>query len=343
MPSSTSSSERVAPSPTGCDAESRKVVAWTALLLIGSAAALQLAPMRPPVLTGSDRTMQQYERFREHTARGDVFDWIAFGSSFTRRGLDPRVVDPLWSQRSARPVHGYNFGTGGLSVLRLESIVELAYGVQPPATALFVLPPTMLFTASPRALRRSRLLAESPYGRALDDPVAPRGSASRWLLDRVALIGLRHAFKDRLLGRAGTAWEPLEPSESRGFDLREGERDTFKRFQRFLRGGVDPPFATARIVDALARARALGASRLVVVEGLLHPRAMRLVEEAELWVDAYRRLLSDAAARAGAQVLLREGEAPFPESAFLDPQHLSAEGAARFSEWIARAAPTPSP
>lgn len=319
------------------------------LALAGIAEVLQWAPLELPVLTGSDRSMQQYTLLRERAERGDVCDWLALGNSFTRQSVDPLQVDAIWSKHLGRELSGYNFGSGGIAVSMLPAMLELAYAGPAPAgsaVAIFVVQPSMLFTRSAAIHEREALVAASPYGRALGDPIAWRGRAARALLDHVRAAGLRYRFKALLLGGSDedTRWERLASSESRGYVRIEEEwkapgPGAWMRFLRYLDGGFDSEEATQQLAAAMRLARARGARSVLVVEGAMHPGAGSRLVDAGVPISRIRGVLADAARAAGATLLTLAHGPAFSEADFRDPKHLNAGGARRYSRWLGNAFP----
>ena len=165
-----------------------------AFLLLGlAAAAVQVAKPQLPVLTGSDKSMDQYESWRLHVERDGHHDLIVFGNSVARQSVDVGLLEARAGKRLGRHLIGYNFGAGGTNKRSLPILVDLAYGVDQPPILIVVVTPRMVGQPGPRARQRDRLMHASPYGRALTDSVDWRGSLSRWLLDSVSAFGARYS------------------------------------------------------------------------------------------------------------------------------------------------------
>lgn len=347
MPSSTSSSSDNA--PAAVRSNFRSGVALAALLLSLSSALVvaQLLPLQLPVLTGSDRSMQQYDSLRAYAETREHLDWVAIGSSFVRQGVNPKQVDEVLTLRTERHTTGYNFGSGGLAISMLEPMIELAYAGAAPAgsaVAVVVVQPSMLFTSSTVIRERESLVAESPYGRAVLDDVAPRRWIARVLLDHVRLAGLRYRFKAALLGdgEERKSWTQLTPGETRGYVVIDDTwkppgRGAWKRFLRFLEGGLDPDRAAQVLATALKRARGTHAAGVVLVEGAQHPGAIVRMEKEGFPASLLRTVLVQAAREAHVPLVTLTNVPQFGEREFRDPKHLNEVGATRYSQWLGEA------
>jgi len=326
----------------------KRAIGWVAAWLVAAIATVQLVNPAPPILTGSKGSMAQYESLRTQTRRGQHFDWIAIGNSFTRQGVDPRVVREAMRERSGRDLSGYNFASGGIVANMLERTVALAYGVQRPAACVLVVTPLMLFTEGHTVAERVEVFGASPYGRVLADPVPWRRALRRTLLDSVAIAGMRYAWKDGLLGKAIWSWEPVPDDGRAGFTplAKDPKWDTpnrWRRLGRFFDGGLEPERAISLLVGAIEEAHAQGAQQVIVVEGAIHPRTREHLEAAHASRAEIRAILTEAAERGKAQLLLLEDGPSFPAEIFRDPQHFDERGAERYSRWLGHSLPLEAP
>ena len=212
-------------------------------------------------------------------------------------------------------------------------MVGLAYGIDRPRLAVIGVTPRYAASWAPHAEARARTLLASPYGRAIGDPVHWRGRAGRWLLDHVAVFGLRYAWKDALLGRPPASREPGR------YDPRRGFRDVERRAERAPREPVTDWEITeakkAVLAGAVECLRRRGAE-VFLAQTPVHPEAIASFPSGPGGLGEVPGVIADVARRSGAHALLLPGSLRFGQGEFRDSVHLNAAGAARYSDWLAQ-------
>ena len=324
------------PSRTPPQGSKRSLLVASALVSV-ALAATQWAGSAPPVLTGSDRLMTQYESLRAHVARGERHDLIVFGNSVARQSVDVVALQERLAEELGRPFSAFNFGAGGACLPVLPLAAELVYGVEAPTIALVVVTPRMASSWSEDREQWTRLVRASPYGRAIGDDVRWRGACSRWLLDHVAAYGLRARLAGLLLGR------PHFPRERGGYDAARGfgtwppQGPEVLARQRAMDRSCDWTVGAAKEAELVELVRALQAraARVLLVEAAVRP------ERLDTWrregIDpALAALLGRVAERTGATALFVPPELGLSAADFNDLLHLTSAGAARYTAWLAK-------
>jgi hypothetical protein len=315
-----------------------RALLMTAALLALMAAAAQLGDFTPTILTGSDRSMDQYESFRIHVQRDGPHDLIVFGNSVARQAVDTPRLRRLLAEEFGRPVLAYNFGAGGTMPPMLPYIVKLAYGVDQPRFCVVVLTPRMAAAWSSGVEERSRTLRESPYGVALHDPIRWRGALRRWLLDHVAIFALRYSAKDVILGNQLDRREPAGYSDNFGYRISThwDRRDARRLLRLSQRMKVWPVSDEKRqvLVDTVRLLQSYGA-QVWLAQAPTHPQRIALMPDPAVNLRTARGIMSSVAAETGAQALLLPEGLAFPASEFVDTVHLNAAGAAKYTDWLA--------
>ena len=162
----------------------KSLIGAAALLSMGVLVA-QFGSFTPPILTGSNKLMEQYEAFCGHIEHEGPFDVIVLGNSVARRGIDPIQLSEHLEERLGHSLRIYNFGVGGMTTPALGYVTDLAYGVDQPSTALVVLGLRMAAAWTPRVKDLVEIQLTSPYGQAVTDPgpsvgkIVPQRAASR--------------------------------------------------------------------------------------------------------------------------------------------------------------------
>jgi hypothetical protein len=307
----------------------------TGALLLAAGLAVQWGGVEAPILTGSDHSMTQYEMLRASVAVEGTNDLVVFGNSVARQGVQPALLRRWLRHSDGRPLRAFNFAAGGSAASDLPFLADLLFGVDRPAYCVLVLTPGMLAGWREAVDGRSQALAESPYGRAIGDPLRWRGAIGRWLLDHVALFGVRYALKSALLA------EPAPDRQVGGYDRRYGfvssRRDAapsldWERRARALRRWEPSEERQRSLRDAVRAVRAHGAE-VWLVEGPLHPHARQFLPSPES-LEEMRAMLASVAAETGSKLLLATGLELQP-SDFSDTSHPNARGSRKYTRWLA--------
>jgi hypothetical protein len=239
------------------------------------------------------------------------------------------------SAQLGHDVSAYNFGAGGVSVPALPLAIELAWGVDAPSLALVVVSARMASAWSPQPAERLRLFRESAYGRALDDPLPWRRSVRRFLLDRVAVFGLRYRLAALLLGR------PSARRSAGGYDPRRGFQSWPAQGpearERQLRLDAESDWTVdatkiAELVEVVRRLEAHGA-RVWLVEAPVAPERTSAWRRDGVDPDLPATILR-VAEETRARALLLPDELELAPEAFNGLVHLTARGAERYTEWL---------
>ncbi len=315
---------------------SRKSLITTATLLVVATIVVQYGSFKLPILTGSDKLMEQYEAFRAHVARDGTFDMIVFGSSVARRGIDPDQLSARLHERFDESLRIYNFGVGGTMTPILSYVVDVAYGVDQPPIALLVVGLRMAAAWTDRVADVARIHHTSPYGAALTDPVEVRGRLKRWLLDHVAISGLRYSLKSALLG------ETEEKRRAGFYDGRNGFRQIGKVPESQQRWDLvnermsewAPTEAKRQILLHSVRHLQKRAAEVWLVQAPVHPRRLALLENPEASWQQAGELIAGVAEEAGTHSLLIPKNLVFSIEDFADTTHLTPDAAARYTAWI---------
>lgn len=315
---------------------SRKSLITTATLLVVAMIVAQYGSFKLPILTGSNKLMEQYEAFRAHIARDGPFDMIVFGNSVARRGIDPDQLSARLHDRFDESLRIYNFGVGGTTTPILGYVVDVAYGVDQPPTALLVVGLRMAAAWTKRVGDVAKIQVASPYGAALTDPVELRGRVKRWLLDHVAITGLRYSLKSALLG------ETEEKRRAGFYDGRNGFRQIGKVPESQQRWDLvnermsewAPTEAKRQILLRSVRHLQKRAAEVWLVQAPVHPRRLDLLENPEASWQQSGELIAGVAEEAGTHSLLIPKDLVFSAEDFADTTHLVSEAAARYTAWL---------
>jgi hypothetical protein len=311
--------------------DSRLTLLWAAALLSALFLGVQVAALQRPVLTGSDQSMAKYDSFRAHVREDGHHDLIIFGNSTAHRGVDVPQLKPRLQDKRGAPVVAYNFGAGGTSAETLPFMIELAYGIDRPPTAVIIVTPIAI-----RRRDEGRLASSitSPYGAALYDSVAWRGSLRRWLLDRVELFGVRYALRSRLVGEAPIDWNDRGYDDGYGFHAALGQEQPDPSRRRpnrpFQRPMEDDQVQL--MVSAVQRLQSYG-TEVWLAEVPMNPN--RYTNLAAVRTHVEEGMLR-IAARTGAHALLLPDDLDFPPGMFANADHMNPEGATQYTEWLAR-------
>ena len=311
--------------------------------LIGSAALLsvgvwvaQFGSFTPPILTGSNKLMEQYEAFRGHVEHEGPFDIIVFGNSVARRGVDPIQLSEHLEERWGDSLRIYNFGVGGTTTPAFGYVVDMAYGVDQPVTALAVLGLRMAAAWAPRVNDLVEIRLTSPYGRAVTDPVRWRGKLQRWLLDHVQVFGLRFSLKAALLN------EGEKVRRVGSYDGKRGYRPTATV------GGADQRWDIVRerkkewapdagrrqvLFDAIDHLTNR-AKEVWLIQAPVHPKRLSMIEDSRRKWEQFGQVLVDVGDATGSRVLLIPDDLTFDSNDFADTTHLTPNAAARYTAWI---------
>ncbi len=333
MHSSTSSSD---PGTTGSDAGGAvRSLGFAMAIVLVFAGLLQTAALPKPILTGSDRSMGQYESLKLHVARDGGYDVLFLGNSFTRQGVDVEIFDKDIKQRTGRIVESFNFGAGGTPLSVLPHVTRLAFRADTPTTSVFVLVPQMFSFRSDTG----SAAAASPYGEAFADPIALRGALSLWLLDRVSLFAQRFGIKSALVFDHDAQRIEAKHQDRRGFQPNTRTappppRDELSNRARVRRLARISPRAYAKLVESIGIAKAAG-SQVWLVEGVANPDHFSLIDKPAERLRDIERLLMQAGKEMGANVVLQSKDFTLGPTDFADANHLKPAGAERFSHWLA--------
>jgi hypothetical protein len=296
----------------------------------------QVGSFVPPILTGSDKSMEQYESLRIHVERDGPLDAIVIGNSSARQGVITRRLIAELEEELGQPVRAYNFSAGGTGARMLPYLVELAYGIDRPPNCIFVLTPRIFIASwTETAEERLALVERSPYYEALADPLPWRSAVRRMLLDRVSLFGLRFRVKRWLLGQATPPREPGRYDENLGYQLRKRtpKELQWEKVRRRLHDWRIHENRNRAIAEAVRLAQSYGA-RVWLVEGALHPQAIASMVEPVEKMRIMRKILRGIAEETGADwiALPQEG---YTANDFVDTSHLNAQGATKYTHWLA--------
>ncbi len=312
----------------------------SALLLLAMVTFTNLAGFSQPVLTGSDQLMTQYESFRVHVARDGHYDLAILGNSVARKGVDIAVLLAELGEPRGAPLRAYNFAAGGVSSHTLPFAAKLLYAIDDPQDCVIVMTPDMIAEWSAESREWGEAIRDSPYGRALSDPVVWMGRARRLLLDHVAIVGLRSTLRNRLLGT------PDEPRETiGGYDPAMGYSDSPRRTgrgrswakarERF--SSWELPEEKARGSIEAIRIAQLHGARTWLAEAPLQPRVVAMVPDPVDGMRRARAAIRRIGAITGTPVLWLPSDLSFTAVDFLDARHLNVRGARRYTEWLAMA------
>lgn len=174
----------------------------------------------------------------------------------------------------------------------------------------------------------------------MSDPVGWLGRAQRWLLDHVAVVGLRSALRSRLLGA------PYEPRETgAGYDPAMGYSDRARRSgrgrswakvrERFSSWDL-PEEKKQGAIEAIRTAQSRGA-RTWLAEGPLQPGVVAMIPQPTDGLRRAREAMARIGAITGTPVLWLPGDLAFTSADFMDARHLNARGARRYTKWLASA------
>lgn len=299
----------------------------------------QLGDFTQPILTGSRRLMFQYEALRAHVERDGPNDVVVIGSSVARQSVASDWLRRHLEYADGRPIRAFNFASAGMvATASLPIALELMFGVDQPVHALLVVTIRMAGAWTKARYANVAMLNTSPYGRAVFDPVRWRGAADRWLLDRVALAGLRYRMKRAWLGLP----DPAPNRRVGGYDELRGhissqqEADSEMQWDR-LADALAPyelgALKRQTLLDAIRRLQS-GGTRVWLVEAPHHPRARHLLPDPANDEQGLRDLLLELGERTGSTVLLLPQARRPRASEFADTQHLNREGALRYTRWL---------
>jgi hypothetical protein len=297
----------------------------------------QVSGRTPPVLTGSDKSMEQYEAFRANVERDGPHDLIVLGNSIARQSIDPRQLQRALSDARGNAVKAYNFAAGGTPPMALDLLAELAYGVDDPEICIVVLTPRMAAAWTSDTPDRAQLMLASPYGLAIRDPVHWRGEARRWLLDHVAISGLRYGLRDSLLGTPPVPRRRGTYDEQLGFLTSEAHAAgpaVWRRIREQSRDWLVTEEKRRTLLEVVKRIRSLG-PEVWLVQGATHPRRIAALPDPDRNLAEARRVIAQVAAETGSNALLIPDELSFSEDEFSDTTHLGARGAQRYTAWLA--------
>jgi hypothetical protein len=301
--------------------------------------ALDLSGVVPASLLGQNVSMDKYEILRAQVPRDGPNDVLVIGSSAILRGVIPAAMAEELAVRldAERKPRVFNFGIPGHNVLTYPMLVKLVLGVDRPGLFVFHVAPRSIDATAEHLDRWTRMVLESPYGRALEDAYRPRGWLSRLLLDHWFLRGYAPTLRARLLG------EPLEPRhQRRGYDRWRGyapaprSKTTPKALaaQRAIvrDWSTAPRFANA-LDRAVERARAVGAD-VLLVDAPMGRTLRSLMKDPERNMGGVRDFLDSAAQRLDVSVA-HVPENLVGEDDFADLTHLTPSGAEVYSRWLA--------
>ena len=316
---------------------------WVSLTLLASVVATvqvgdRLDLFAQPVLTGSDKSMEQYESFRAHVERDGHHDLVVLGNSIARQSLDIQQLQRELEPALGRRLVGYNFGAGGTPPNALDVVAGLVYGIDDPEICVIVMTARMLAAWDDQMTDRGGLMHTSPYGQAILDPIAWRGAIQRWLLDNVALARMRYGVREVVSG------DPPARRTRGGYDSALGYLATRKgtateeSWERVRERLANAPFDLKGrpefLLEQIRGIQAKGAE-VWLVEGALHPRRLVALPDPSRNLADARRMLRQIADATGARALLIPPDLRFSQSDFGDTSHLDPEAAARYSSWVA--------
>ena len=245
----------------------------------------QLADLRAPILTGSDKSMQQYESFRLHVERDGHHELVVFGNSIARQSVNiqqlQRQVEPVLG----RPLVAYNFAAGGTPPNALDVLVDLVYSLDAPEICVVVLTVMMTAARNEAVIERANMMHESPYGRALRDPVPWRGPLQQWLLDNVAFTRLRYALREAALGELPSERQPGVYNPERGYKQTQKRATSGKSWESVLEKMRNARFETEekrQVLLEMVRGIQAHGAEVWLVEGAFHPRRFAALPDCQV-------------------------------------------------------------
>jgi hypothetical protein len=300
-------------------------------------AVAQFGKFATPILTGSDKSMQQYDSFRIHVERNGHHELVILGNSSARRGVNIRQLQRELTPVLGRTLTAYNFASGGTPAAALDQLAGLVYGVDDPEICVIILSTRMTVTR-PQNAERAQLMQESPYGLALGDPIRWRGALQRWLLDHVAFVRLRYSLHGMALGEQPNEAQPggyepkfghlpLKRLVTRSEELERARKEMSE-------GWLEAKGTQQVLVDTVRGIQAHGAE-VWLAEGALHPVRYAAMPEPERTVATARATMSRVAEITGAHALVFRSDPMFSESDFGDSLHLNPRGAKKYTAWLA--------
>lgn len=312
-------------------------VALSVSLFVMALAVAQFGDFAGPVLTGSDRSMQQYESFRLHVERDGHHELVVLGNSIARHSVNIRQLQHDLEPVLGRKLAAYNFAAGGTPPDALDVLVELIHGIDDPETWLIVLSPTMAAGRSEGAEQRRGLMHASPYGLAVRDPILWRGVLQRWLLDHVALARMRYGLRAEALGEpTSERWTGRYTTE---FGYQKNKKlsssaEAWERVRQRMHGWRFPAGGNRRILEQLVRRIQAHGGEVWLIEGAFHPRRLAALPDPAANLAMARAAIVAVAEVTGSHALLLPDHLRFSESDFADVSHLDAESAARYTAWL---------
>lgn len=311
----------------------------TGALLAATAVALQVANIEPPILTGNDQSMEQYESFRAHVTRDGPFDMIVFGNSMGRQAINPAVLRSELERRSQNRLI-YNYASGGTSAAMLPYQIELAHGIDRPPHSIIVL--SLRHTGHVRRDLDDRLeiVRTSPYGSALADPLRWRGRARRWLLDKVAVYGLRYSAKELLLGTTPESRKRGSYTGRYGYRVARQRRPEDLDWEaRCAQSPNWQPAGETKMAELSRTIRLLQerGSTVTLVQAAIHPRLVECLPGSSATVEAMRQVIRDLAEQTGAHALIPPDSLELLPEEFTDINHLNVRGARKYTMWLGEA------
>jgi hypothetical protein len=329
-------------------ARSLRTPLLAALLLVASvgvgewAARLEAVRARLPAPgIGSPHRQLEVElaRLDAFVAEEGRLDCLLVGSSMLYRGVDPRIVNETYRQRTERDIRCFTFGVLGMTASTGGVISEVLARRYRPDLLIYA---TSLFEGDERGRRVSaRFIEDSPWMRYQTGRFTPAG----WLADRSQLLRLylphRNWMRPDYWSQLATARsvERLTTAAGFGVDPEKVHRapGAFRDPAR-TRGCPEAwnyPLSTAAL-GGLERLAALAedGQRVALLELPIPPRVFRRCPARK---DEHRRVaraLARYAQAHGMEAWQPQPVSLVPQRGWQDPVHMNGRGAGVFSRWV---------
>lgn len=325
-------------------------VLWSVVilaLLVGVAELLARTPavqqrLPAPSIGSSHRVFElQVAQLDAYVAvNGDV-DCVFLGSSQGYRGFDPVAFADGYAGATGAPLTCYNFSVGGLTPMTAAVIADVIVRRYAPPLLIYGIEGVAL-DSDTEFNNGWEAIAPNPWVRFM------RGEANLdgWLRDKSAAyryylvyrnwmkIGFAQTLADDLQRELDTTPLGQGPLDEVGANIgripTEQERPNAYRVLNALDVGADN-------LDGLDQILALNSAdtQVLLVEMPVHPNFIAVAPSPDAF-EAMLRFIGDRAAAQGVRYITSSYLNFLPDDLWSDHNHLNADGAPIFSEWLGR-------
>jgi hypothetical protein len=317
---------------------SQSAVAIGLLLLALSGPGLALVGVGEAPITGHHASMLEQDSLRESVARDGFDDVVAIGSSITLFGVDPMALSSALGDRleARRAPRAFTFGMPGHNVLTYPLLVELVLAVDRPQVLVLLVAPRSIDASAEAVVASAQTVLDSPYARAIDDPLRLRGRIHRMLLDHSALARRAGTVRGWLSGEI-ESWRPEPyPVGERGHlsvRLRAIDDEMLRAQRQIVRSWHTTSEYAAALDRAVGRAHEAGCE-ILIADAPRRRRLVSLMRDPSVNIGNTHRFMNEARERLGVAVAFVP-DGLVSDSDFGDLTHLLPAGAERYSHWLA--------